>query len=133
MIRRPPRSTLFPYTTLFRSILLVHDQPTVPESLQDELVHHEIKSRPRRYPEQRRESRDHTDDTGLRQRVEHDPLGSNLRPGVEGLRMEGRLLGDRRPLGGHPVAAVRGRVEEALVAPAVRPVADASRAPDGSA
>src|SRR2546426_9638735 len=26
MIRRPPRSTLFPYTTLFRSI--VHNQPT---------------------------------------------------------------------------------------------------------
>src|SRR2546426_5107587 len=24
MIRRPPRSTLFPYTTLFRSTLLVH-------------------------------------------------------------------------------------------------------------
>src|SRR2546422_8554353 len=30
MIRRPPRSTLFPYTTLFRSVLLVEDQfPTV--------------------------------------------------------------------------------------------------------
>src|SRR3712207_8755446 len=26
MIRRPPRSTLFPYTTLFRSIRLVRDQ-----------------------------------------------------------------------------------------------------------
>src|SRR2546426_9373927 len=25
MIRRPPRSTLFPYTTLFRSILVVDD------------------------------------------------------------------------------------------------------------
>src|SRR5258707_5981563 len=25
MIRRPPRSTLFPYTTLFRSIVLFHD------------------------------------------------------------------------------------------------------------
>src|SRR5256885_5471248 len=25
MIRRPPRSTLFPYTTLFRSVLLVDD------------------------------------------------------------------------------------------------------------
>src|SRR2546427_3488063 len=24
MIRRPPRSTLFPYTTLFRSVLLIH-------------------------------------------------------------------------------------------------------------
>src|ERR1051326_1524971 len=27
MIRRPPRSTLFPYTTLFRSVLVVADQP----------------------------------------------------------------------------------------------------------
>src|SRR5256885_6155162 len=25
MIRRPPRSTLFPYTTLFRSVVLDHD------------------------------------------------------------------------------------------------------------
>src|SRR3712207_7151568 len=29
MIRRPPRSTLFPYTTLFRS-LVVRDQPAGP-------------------------------------------------------------------------------------------------------
>src|SRR2546428_1402951 len=31
MIRRPPRSTLFPYTTLFRSIFLGdrHDEPQV--------------------------------------------------------------------------------------------------------
>src|SRR2546422_9736141 len=27
MIRRPPRSTLFPYTTLFRSTRLLDDQP----------------------------------------------------------------------------------------------------------
>src|SRR2546422_5140394 len=27
MIRRPPRSTLFPYTTLFRSPVLAHDRP----------------------------------------------------------------------------------------------------------
>src|SRR2546430_11320312 len=26
MIRRPPRSTLFPYTTLFRSVPLIHDE-----------------------------------------------------------------------------------------------------------
>src|SRR2546429_6095863 len=32
MIRRPPRSTLFPYTTLFRSPLLPHAQ-TVPSVL----------------------------------------------------------------------------------------------------
>src|SRR3712207_7523873 len=29
MIRRPPRSTLFPYTTLFRSNLSTHKHPTV--------------------------------------------------------------------------------------------------------
>src|SRR3712207_9152794 len=28
MIRRPPRSTLFPYTTLFRSTLYILDEPT---------------------------------------------------------------------------------------------------------
>src|SRR2546423_7155351 len=27
MIRRPPRSTLFPYTTLFRSVRAVREQP----------------------------------------------------------------------------------------------------------
>src|SRR2546422_2259860 len=29
MIRRPPRSTLFPYTTLFRSSLKVVNQPSI--------------------------------------------------------------------------------------------------------
>src|SRR2546427_8173186 len=28
MIRRPPRSTLFPYTTLFRSFFTVREQPS---------------------------------------------------------------------------------------------------------
>src|SRR3712207_8767680 len=32
MIRRPPRSTLFPYTTLFRSALTVADAPLSPRS-----------------------------------------------------------------------------------------------------
>src|SRR2546430_13152557 len=31
MIRRPPRSTLFPYTTLFRSRVVLHRQATSPE------------------------------------------------------------------------------------------------------
>src|SRR5256885_9913760 len=30
MIRRPPRSTLFPYTTLFRSLILVPLMPNLP-------------------------------------------------------------------------------------------------------
>src|SRR2546426_11858113 len=50
MIRRPPRSTLFPYTTLFRSVvpesvILRHDVPP---------VRHEVRP-PRRHP--RRKSR----------------------------------------------------------------------------
>src|SRR2546427_7100011 len=34
MIRRPPRSTLFPYTTLFRSIILMHMRGT-PRTMQE--------------------------------------------------------------------------------------------------
>src|SRR2546423_3536525 len=33
MIRRPPRSTLFPYTTLFRSLLIVEDDKPFLERL----------------------------------------------------------------------------------------------------
>src|SRR5258708_16226897 len=33
MIRRPPRSTLFPYTTLFRSLPLAEDDDLEPRSL----------------------------------------------------------------------------------------------------
>src|SRR3989442_8105626 len=33
MIRRPPRSTLFPYTTLFRSFLLARRVPPVPSQI----------------------------------------------------------------------------------------------------
>src|SRR3712207_8543782 len=33
MIRRPPRSTLFPYTTLFRSVLVVDDDAALAEML----------------------------------------------------------------------------------------------------
>src|SRR3712207_7909847 len=32
MIRRPPRSTLFPYTTLFRSLLWLHPQPQLAQT-----------------------------------------------------------------------------------------------------
>src|SRR2546430_10054427 len=41
MIRRPPRSTLFPYTTLFRSVLLVLGrlvQPRVPLRIDDHMA-----------------------------------------------------------------------------------------------
>src|SRR5256885_12010398 len=35
MIRRPPRSTLFPYTTLFRSAKILHLAEAVPAVLED--------------------------------------------------------------------------------------------------
>src|SRR2546429_6299910 len=38
MIRRPPRSTLFPYTTLFRSIPVTHDRRTMPRHFADFIV-----------------------------------------------------------------------------------------------
>src|SRR3712207_8595144 len=41
MIRRPPRSTLFPYTTLFRSIIPVINKIDLP-SAQPDLVREEI-------------------------------------------------------------------------------------------
>src|SRR5215211_8265376 len=46
MIRRPPRSTLFPYTTLFRSALV--------------LAYRRGPARPRRPPYQRPRSEEHT-------------------------------------------------------------------------
>src|SRR2546422_6287023 len=38
MIRRPPRSTLFPYTTLFRSIMLA----MMASGIEVEVHHHEV-------------------------------------------------------------------------------------------
>src|SRR2546430_17730114 len=42
MIRRPPRSTLFPYTTLFRSHRLLHGPATFPRILYEPLDRREI-------------------------------------------------------------------------------------------
>src|SRR2546422_3997712 len=41
MIRRPPRSTLFPYTTLFRSPRLAVDQHLVPGLVHDDRAAHD--------------------------------------------------------------------------------------------
>src|SRR3712207_7945946 len=51
MIRRPPRSTLFPYTTLFRSIL---QQRTILERRHPAEVDRRQHQRHRRQPEARR-------------------------------------------------------------------------------
>src|SRR5688572_32416408 len=51
MIRRPPRSTLFPYTTLFRS---VHGQPVVAEQhvIDGLCIRHFLNHRSDRFDEQ---------------------------------------------------------------------------------
>src|SRR5260221_7883264 len=48
MIRRPPRSTLFPYTTLFRSGTSQRLLPPHGRALQPRLHHHHHQSRPAR-------------------------------------------------------------------------------------
>src|SRR2546422_3692821 len=53
MIRRPPRSTLFPYTTLFRSLLKVAD----PEPLGRKRLAEEVPVDAGHDPEQRRHPR----------------------------------------------------------------------------
>src|SRR2546430_16713168 len=40
MIRRPPRSTLFPYTTLFRSVLIVMGTPSTVATLNGEVFYY---------------------------------------------------------------------------------------------
>src|SRR2546428_6121911 len=52
MIRRPPRSTLFPYTTLFRSVLTVSDMEEFAErggmvafTVEDQKVRFNVKDR----------------------------------------------------------------------------------------
>src|SRR5256885_11216544 len=44
MIRRPPRSTLFPYTTLFRSVAREHLDPAVVHAYRD--FHLDLAERP---------------------------------------------------------------------------------------
>ena len=45
MIRRPPRSTLFPYTTLFRSDLVVEVAIVRPGPIQGDMVHPYLRRR----------------------------------------------------------------------------------------
>src|SRR5687767_15316003 len=52
MIRRPPRSTLFPYTTLFRSVVsqresVKNDKPTISMSL-SHCIHQTLNSKDRK-------------------------------------------------------------------------------------
>src|SRR5258707_9995182 len=66
MIRRPPRSTLFPYTTLFRSF----DLALVPTDATQTLVDRLVESYPtsaRALPDQSQRSEEHTSELQSRQ------------------------------------------------------------------
>src|SRR2546427_8214587 len=106
MIRRPPRSTLFPYTTLFRS---------PPRELRHVLV---VLCRPRA-------------ELGARQLARHPLLGERVQPAVPGIdgglellterarRGHGRLLfiGSPRTAGGSITDSPRLRLRLALPPP----------------
>src|SRR5258707_8525437 len=62
MIRRPPRSTLFPYTTLFRSITVIPDAPGVGRAQQQQIQVAQGKE----HPSQHR-SEEHTSELQSRQ------------------------------------------------------------------
>src|SRR3712207_8112708 len=86
MIRRPPRSTLFPYTTLFRSHLLGHlrpdlaDRPRLPGLVPDDLV---LRAAAR------------VGAVAGEQEVERRPQAVDVGPGVGGVAVP-RLLRDRK-------------------------------------
>src|SRR5260370_8571699 len=100
MIRRPPRSTLFPYTTLFRSVLAADQPPAVAEHLElggQQLLQvrlHTVLLQPRVNAEVHRGVADHLGD-GDRDRL----------PGLVGDRPLARLLGQPppRPPPSHPL------------------------------
>src|SRR2546426_7997323 len=59
MIRRPPRSTLFPYTTLFRSVAQTRERSgAVPTRELGEVLRYQVRAR--RYPQVVERSEEHT-------------------------------------------------------------------------
>src|SRR2546426_2140533 len=60
MIRRPPRSTLFPYTTLFRSTSFTSGKSETPESPLSSCPGSQARPRPRRACGAARRSEEHT-------------------------------------------------------------------------
>src|SRR3712207_6864060 len=75
MIRRPPRSTLFPYTTLFRSGGLVADQRLAPDAFETNECHRlriDIQDRVIGYP-----ADEHWNRTGLKEDRKSTRLNSS--------------------------------------------------------
>src|SRR3989449_1296782 len=114
MIRRPPRSTLFPYTTLFRSLIGVERGPDVEEAharasgnepferLEREAraLHHSDAGGGDEKVTGPREGPAGVEGEGVR-RVEQGGLGNDDEPGPEGGERPGHALRGRVGGGGH--------------------------------
>src|SRR5258708_29298965 len=57
MIRRPPRSTLFPYTTLFRSLTMSKSAKNMTRATLETEAHHELAEHQARLPGDRKSTR----------------------------------------------------------------------------
>src|SRR2546425_3759809 len=91
MIRRPPRSTLFPYTTLFRSIM-ESTQPRHAASTMTERLRHVLLRHLRGHPEVDgdlpvgefvREAQDHRGAAFRTELLQHDPEPGDPLPRIE--------------------------------------------------
>src|SRR3712207_7605285 len=74
MIRRPPRSTLFPYTTLFRSVVERADEP----------LGVAVRERPEQHAVDEREDRDRGGDADDERRRGRDGERGRAKEGAEG-------------------------------------------------
>src|SRR3989475_12877398 len=110
MIRRPPRSTLFPYTTLFRSLL--HREPRL-HGRQDDTRRRRAEHRPRGRRARRRGATDRSVGGARRHRArptQADRVRLGRRAAVR------RAPARRRLLGAHPLALERARHHDGDVA-----------------
>src|SRR3712207_7202034 len=101
MIRRPPRSTLFPYTTLFRSRRRVRELQV--RSPTPGHIHPEGRNRPVAPPGPSPRSEEHTSELQSRQYLVCRLLLEKKKPNVE--RPDSRAYLTKRPLRLAPNAA----------------------------
>src|SRR2546430_12418722 len=74
MIRRPPRSTLFPYTTLFRSCTRTWDPPASLSRLRHALAHLVVEE----HRDQQHRPEEHPEPVGVHVRIGEDRKSTRL-------------------------------------------------------
>src|SRR2546425_8580134 len=114
MIRRPPRSTLFPYTTLFRSFPAVRAQDQL---LGPRVAPPQREIHPHRARRPLRDGRLHPDRDGRRARVPHPGIGADRRAAPRAPRRERESVMDVLLLSEREIRDLMGPAE---ALPAVR-------------